>query len=147
MGLHLGPNQIIQNNLLSIFLITSTKTLFPNKVYSEVQGIRTWVSLFLWEGGGLPFSLLWEAKEKDLFCFFRKCIIFPKVRSLVNGVNQWSVPPVITNHFFPKVVFNLFTSFEKIQVVHNTFSDRMPCHQLCQLAVGYRLEGENASNK
>lgn len=54
-------------------------------------------------------------------------------------MNQRSVPPVITNHSFPKVVLHSFTHFEKIHVAPSAFSERMPCHQL---AVGHWLEGE-----
>lgn len=61
-------------------------------------------------------------------------------------MDQKSVPPVITNHSFPKVVLHSFTNFEKIHVVPSTFSKRMPCHQICQRAVGHWLEGENVSD-
>lgn len=96
-------------------------------------------------GQGVPFSPLWEVKE-DCY-FFRSRVIYPKVSSFTNGVDQRSAPPVITNCSFPKVLINSSADFEKIQAAHGTFSEKMPAHQLCQLPVGHWLKGENASNK
>lgn len=41
----LGPAQVIQDDLISRSLITSGRTLFPNKVTSQVPGAC------IWEGG------------------------------------------------------------------------------------------------
>lgn len=78
--------------------------------------------------------------------FFRRRVIYPKVRSFTRGVNQRSAPPLTIKHSFPKLVLNSFTNFEKIQVVYSTFYEKMPCHHLYQLAVGDGLEGENVFN-
>lgn len=51
-------------------------------------------------------------------CVDRRRVIYPKVRRLTSGVNQRSAaPPVMTKHSFPKVTFNSFTNFEKIDPV------------------------------
>lgn len=44
------------------------------------------------------------------------------------------------HHSFPKLVLNSYTNFEKIQVIYITFSEKMPCCPLNQLAGGDRLE-------
>ena len=104
------------------------------------------MDIFFWEG---HHSDHMEDKGKTVIYikqFFFLEVIYPKGRSFTSGVNQRSAPPVMTKHSFPELVLSSFTNFEKIQVVCLTFSEKMPCHHLYQLAVGDGLEGENVFN-
>lgn len=98
--------------------------------------------------GRVPIQSTMKGKGKGTvtYFFFRRRVIYSKVRNFTSEVNQRSAPPVMIKHSFPKLVLNSFTNFEKIQVVYSTFSEKMSCCHLHQLAVGDGLEGENVFN-
>lgn len=45
LSLDLGPIQVTQDDLIAIHLIASATTLFPNRLHSQVLGVRTWTYL------------------------------------------------------------------------------------------------------
>lgn len=51
----------------------------------------------------------------------------------------------MTKHSLSQTVFSVCTNFEKSP--RGQSSEKIPYHQLCQIAMSLALEGENISNK